>query len=228
MTTLLFVHGMNGTADSWRNIPEKLAPHVEHSAAVHLRGHDRRMTIFDVLGNATYASGFDMEDYVADVASNFPAGTGRDVVLVGHSMGGAVISHVASKYPERISKLIYLTAMLPNDGQSAGDILEWIKHSGHFNPIGFMGDFLPHVAELKMVLQPEEPLAAKFSRSSEFENLPRVYIRCTEDDVIPTAFQNEMLNAYPGTDVKTLSRSHFPQYQAPNELVSTLRECLPI
>ena len=226
MTTLLFVHGMNGTKDSWRNIPEKLAPHVDQSAAITLRGHDRPMTILDVLDNATYSSGIGMEDYVADVAAGFPADTGRDVILISHSMGGEVISHVASRYPERISKLIYLTAMLPDDGQSAGDILRWIKNSDHFNSFGFLGDFLPHIADLEMVMQPEEPLGAKFDRTSAFEDLPRIYIRCTEDDVIPTAIQDEMINAYPGTVVKTLNRSHFPQYQAPDELVSTLAACL--
>lgn len=227
MTTLLFVHGMNGTADSWRDIPEQLAPYVDDSTAIQLSGHNRPMTIFDVLGNGTYSSGLGMEDYVADVVNNFPAGQDRDVVLVGHSMGGAVISHVASRYPDRISKLIYLTAMLPDDGQSVSDILNWIRISGHFNADAFMGDFRPHIAELKLVLQPREPLDAKFSRSNEFENLPRAYIRCTDDDVIPTPIQGEMLNAYPGTEVKTLKRSHFPQYQAPKELVKTLIECLP-
>lgn len=218
---------MNGTADSWRDIPDQLEPYVDGSAVIQLRGHDQPMTIFDVLGNATYMSGLDIEDYIADVVAHFPVGTGKGVVLVGHSMGGAVISHVASRYPERVSKLIYLTAMLPNDGQSVAGILHQIKQSSHFNPIGFMGDFLPHIAELKMVRQPEEPLDAKFSRSPEFENLSRVYIRCTEDDVIPTAIQDEMVSAYPGTEVKTLIRSHFPQYQAPAELINTLHACLP-
>jgi pimeloyl-ACP methyl ester carboxylesterase len=42
----------------------------------------------------------------------------RDVVLVGHSYRGMVISGVAEKLPERIRRLIYLDAVVPEDGES--------------------------------------------------------------------------------------------------------------
>jgi pimeloyl-ACP methyl ester carboxylesterase len=42
----------------------------------------------------------------------------RDIVLVGHSYGGMVITGVADRVPERIRKLIYLDAFLPNNGES--------------------------------------------------------------------------------------------------------------
>lgn len=42
----------------------------------------------------------------------------HDVILVGHSFGGAVITGIVDSIPERIKKLIYLDAILPNDGES--------------------------------------------------------------------------------------------------------------
>ena len=42
----------------------------------------------------------------------------HDVILLGHSYGGMVITGVADRIPERISRLIYLDAFLPNDGES--------------------------------------------------------------------------------------------------------------
>ena len=41
-----------------------------------------------------------------------------DVILVGHSYSGMVITGVADSVPERISKLVYLDAFVPEDGQS--------------------------------------------------------------------------------------------------------------
>ena len=226
MTALLFLHGMNGTAKNWTNIPDLLAPEVTTSQAIDLPGHDNPMSILDVLGDGTYVSGLSMEDYISAVAAQFPSGVHKDVVLVGHSMGGAVISHVAAKYPDRIAKLIYVAAMLLDNTQSAADVLDEIKSSGGINPIGFLGDFLPHISKLDVVRQPKEPMAAAFSRSSEFDEIPRAYVRCTKDDVIPLAIQNKMLAAYPGTEVVTLERSHFPQFQDPEEIARSIRGLL--
>lgn len=42
----------------------------------------------------------------------------KDVILVGHSYGGMVITGVADKVPGRIKRLVYLDAFVPNDGES--------------------------------------------------------------------------------------------------------------
>jgi len=42
----------------------------------------------------------------------------HDVILLGHSYGGMVITGVADRIPERISRLVYLDAFLPVDGES--------------------------------------------------------------------------------------------------------------
>ena len=42
----------------------------------------------------------------------------HDVILLGHSYGGMVITGVADRIPERISRLIYLDAFLPVDGEN--------------------------------------------------------------------------------------------------------------
>src|SRR5690606_29622328 len=56
----------------------------------------------------------------------------RDVVLVGHSYGGMVITGVADRAPERLARLVYLDAAVPANGQNAtggfaegtGDVLD--------------------------------------------------------------------------------------------------------
>ena len=48
----------------------------------------------------------------------------NDVVLVGHSFGGIVISGVADRMPERIAQLVYLDAVILENGQSMLGVLD--------------------------------------------------------------------------------------------------------
>ena len=45
-----------------------------------------------------------------------------DVVLLGHSYGGMVITAVADTMPDKIAALVYLDAFVPEDGQSLFDL----------------------------------------------------------------------------------------------------------
>jgi len=47
----------------------------------------------------------------------------HDVVLVGHSYGGMVITGVMDRVPERIRQVIFLDAIVPNDGESLNDAI---------------------------------------------------------------------------------------------------------
>jgi pimeloyl-ACP methyl ester carboxylesterase len=47
----------------------------------------------------------------------------RDVILVGHSYGGFVITGVADRVPGRIRHLVYLDTGLPDPGESLMDLL---------------------------------------------------------------------------------------------------------
>ena len=51
----------------------------------------------------------------------------RDVVLVGHSMAGLIIPNVAVRMPQRIKRLIFVSALVMHDGEAATDV---------FRPIG--------------------------------------------------------------------------------------------
>ena len=45
-----------------------------------------------------------------------------DIILVGHSYGGMVVTGVADRMFDRIQHLLYLDAFLPADGQSLSDL----------------------------------------------------------------------------------------------------------
>jgi thioesterase domain-containing protein len=57
-----------------------------------------------------------LRTHIDQVADEIPAG--GDVVLVGHSYAGSVITGVADRLPTRIAALVYLDAFLPEDGDS--------------------------------------------------------------------------------------------------------------
>ena len=53
-----------------------------------------------------------MSDYISDVIDFIRKENLRDLVLVGHSMSGIVISKVAEEVPERVKHLVYLAAVV--------------------------------------------------------------------------------------------------------------------
>src|SRR5712691_11049526 len=60
----------------------------------------------------------DLDTHVQDVVAVLEAEDLKNVVLVGHSYGGMVISGVAARTRTRIARLVYLDAFVPDAGQS--------------------------------------------------------------------------------------------------------------
>jgi pimeloyl-ACP methyl ester carboxylesterase len=57
--------------------------------------------------------------HIRDIIQVFEYEDLEEVVLVGHSYGGLVIGGVAEKIPQRIRRLVYLDAYIPQDNKSA-------------------------------------------------------------------------------------------------------------
>src|SRR5687767_9016451 len=65
--------------------------------------------------------GIDLDCHITDVVNLLEWEDWRDVVLVGHSYGGMVITGAADRAADRIGKLVYLDAANPRNGQSLVD-----------------------------------------------------------------------------------------------------------
>ena len=65
----------------------------------------------------------DLEAHVQDVVATLETEELRNVVLVGHSYGGMVITGAAARVPNRIARLVYLDAFVPDVGQSVLSLL---------------------------------------------------------------------------------------------------------
>mgnify|MGYP001395997689 CR=1 FL=1 len=64
----------------------------------------------------------DLDLHIQDVVAVLHYEDLRDVILVGHSYGGMVITGAADRAPDRVGRLVYLDAANPKNGQSLLDV----------------------------------------------------------------------------------------------------------
>lgn len=64
-----------------------------------------------------------LETQVQDIVNVLEYEDLTDVVLVGFSYGGMIVTPVADRLPHRIAQVVYLDAFLPRDGESLADIM---------------------------------------------------------------------------------------------------------
>src|SRR5664279_4210380 len=115
MTTFVLVHGAWQTAATWDFVQQRLL------AAGHTVAIPRLTGLEGDLEQLTPA--VDLDTHIADVARILARNDLHDVVLVGHSYAGMIITGVAERAEGRIKRLVYADAFVPEDGQSALDLL---------------------------------------------------------------------------------------------------------
>ncbi|MEV4556240.1 alpha/beta hydrolase family protein [Kitasatospora sp. NPDC049285] len=87
-------------------------------------GHEVFTPTLTGLGERVHLAhpGLDLDTHVLDVVNLLRYEDLREVVLVGHSYGGAVATVAADRVPERIAQLVLLDALLVRDGRSVQDL----------------------------------------------------------------------------------------------------------
>ena len=108
--TYVIVHGAWGGAWDWKTVDSMLTASGNHVHRATLTGLGERVHL------ATPAT--DLSTHITDVENLIRYENLRDVVLVGHSYGGMVITGVADRVPDRIRRLVYVDAFLPDSGES--------------------------------------------------------------------------------------------------------------
>ena len=108
--TYVLVHGAWGGGWAWRDVADRLRA----------RGHEAYRPTLTGLGERRHLATEDvgLDTHIEDVVNLLVFEQLHDVVLVGHSYGGMVISGVADRVPERIAYRIYIDAFVPEDGES--------------------------------------------------------------------------------------------------------------
>ena len=234
MNPLLLVHGAWHGAWSWAGLQAQLDARGVPSYAVDLPGHGTSSAPFtDLHGDARH---------VAATVDHLAARTGQDLVLVGHSFGGAVISQAAA-WTTHIRSLVYVAAFVLHDGDSMrritslvdvpeeppsllgsarrrdGDQLLLDPDAAVHALYGEASAVMQQVAAARIEPQP----VASFVQAVEGDGatrFPSTYVRCTRDLCVPLSHQDAM--AASCTTVRTLDSDHCPMLSAPEALADVL------
>jgi pimeloyl-ACP methyl ester carboxylesterase len=164
----------------------------------------------------------------------------HDVVLVGHSYGGMVATGVADRAAARLQQLVYLDAFVPQDGQSAFDLIPpkarernleqartegggWLLPANPMPPDTSAEDLAWCLPRRRM--QPLLAFSTPVRLSGAGEALPRSYIYCTRSgpgDVFRPF--SEQAKASPAWRYFELDASHNPHITMPATLAALLHD----
>lgn len=179
------------------------------------------------------ASGdIDLDTHIKDVVNTILFENLHDVVLLGHSYGGMVVTGVADSLPDRIKHLIYLDAFVPEDGQSVATAhgqgqtgREMPAKDGLIHPFWATDE----QAFPKDVPQPaktfSQPLVLKNKKRQE---IPTTYILTYEGDNLENdafAFFAKRA-AEKGWKIINMQADHNPQMSMPEKLPALLEDAV--
>src|ERR1700747_2081696 len=115
MATFVLVHGAWAGSVVWR----QLAPRLRKA------GHEVYHPTLTGIGERKHLLNreINLDTHIQDVIGVIDDEDLSDIVLVGHSYGGMVITGVADRMPEKVVSLVYLDAFAPESGQSCLSLL---------------------------------------------------------------------------------------------------------
>lgn len=229
----VLVHGAWMGAAGWEPVADRLRAEGAEVIVPELPAHGRDPA---PPGDASLAGYVDRVSAAID-------GAERPVLLVGHSMGGVVISAAAEARSADIAALIYVAAYVPDDGQSLFDLAMSDEDSqvgaslvdNGDGTVGIRSDAFPDLfcadcdADARAALvagyrdEPVAPLAMPVALTDgAYGSLPRTYVGTARDRVISPSLQSRMISATPMDREVTLATSHVPMLAAPDALADAL------
>lgn len=230
MATYVLVHGAWHGGWCW----QRVAPLLRQS------GHSVFTPTLTGLGERSHLLTRDitLDTYVTDIVQVLFHEDLTDVILVGHSFGGTVITAVAERAGARIASLIYLDAEAPRDGESDAGclppgavdfVLQRAKECGDgwlFTtfPAATMGINDPADqtwVDARLVSQPVATLTQPISYGAVVEALPRHFIACRPYEPLLVDFRAR-IQQDPGWTYQEIDGGHDVMLTRPHELAERL------
>jgi pimeloyl-ACP methyl ester carboxylesterase len=234
MSTYVLVHGAWHGSWCWNKVIPLLQEEGHKVITPDLPGHGSDRTPISTVSLQAYT---DCVCHILDEQS-------EPVILVGHSMGGVVISQAAECRPEKINTLVYLAAYLLRNGESVYQVAEADQQSLIIpNAIPsadqssatlkdeavrevFYGDCTDEdvtLAKSSLIPQAVAPLVTPLSTTEgNFGKVRRVYVSCLRDRAVTPSCQEKMYTSLPCDKVVCMDTCHSPFLSAPQELAKIL------
>lgn len=232
--TYVLVHGAWQASYVWDAVRNDLLKKGHKVIVVDLPGHGNDKIPPHTLSLDVY------RDKVIEAIST----VNEKVILVGHSMGGMVVTAVAEKVPAKISKLVYIGAFLPASGQSLDDLARSDADS-KLGPLImpsadkltldvkrdsltylFINDGIQATKDLVVAnyrAEPAIPFINKIILTKEnFGAVEKVYIKTLQDIVISPGLQDRMIAAAGIATLFSVNTSHSPFLSQPHEVSKLL------
>ncbi|HWB21511.1 MAG TPA: alpha/beta fold hydrolase [Gaiellaceae bacterium] len=232
MSRFVLVHGAFCGAWCWEPLVGELEALGHSVDAIDLPGHGEDTTPLDEVT---------LDLYAERVAETLAAG--EPAVLVGHSMGGVVITQTAARAREHVDRLVYCCAFLPRDGESLKSLAD--KPEGAADLVQANLVLAPPVATLSPEAareafyelctpeqaqwgldhrqpQPIAPFMTPVDLDGGVDEIDRYYVLCTEDKAIPPPLQRRMSTESPCVEVAELEADHSPFLSKTSELAAIL------
>jgi pimeloyl-ACP methyl ester carboxylesterase len=237
MSIYVLIHGAMHGAWCWQRVVPLLQSSGHTVIAPDLPGHGADPTPRAAVTLARYAASVrDILDAAAE-----------PVIIVGHSMGGMVVSAAVDASPAKVHRLVYIAAVIPRDGESmmeASGLEFWPNEAlmGGMRPAeGGASHYISAAAARATFFSDlsEEDAAAAYSRltpqpnaplgemvrltSGGLERVPRTYIFCEDDRALIPAQQQRAIERSPGIRVLRLAGGHSPFLSQPQRLAEMLQ-----
>jgi pimeloyl-ACP methyl ester carboxylesterase len=205
-----------------------------------LKGHEVFTPSLTGLGERSHLArpDIDLDTHIADVVSLLEMEDLHDVVLVGHSYGGMVVTGAADRVPERIQRLVYLDAFVPENGkclldyavpERAARMREEGAHTGSVTPppLSLWGLTKPeHIDFVKPreVRHPFGTMVQKIRLTGAVERLPRTFIYCSSPATGSFDQFAAKYRAAPGWKFLELATGHDAMILMPERVAALLQE----
>ena len=234
MSALVLIHGAWHGAWCWRRVLPGLRAAGHGAHAVTLTGVGERAHLL--------RPDLRLRDHIADVLGLIDAEElGDDLVLVGHSYGGLVMTGVADALLARGLKprhLVYVDAVTPHPGESwssqhAPETVRARLEAAAQRPDGAMPPpdaavFGLDGADRDWVNRRQTPQPAGVYQdrldfdAARIATLPRTFIDCTAPALPTIAVMRERVRREPGWQVLELATGHDPMVSEPQALADML------
>jgi pimeloyl-ACP methyl ester carboxylesterase len=232
MATYVLVHGAWHGGWCWKRITPLLraAGHEVYTPTLTGLGERSHLVNVDI----------DLNTHVQDVVNVLEFEELREVILVGHSYGGMVITGVSERTTERLKHIVYLDAFIPQDGQALADLLAPQFRNDLLQQAQASGGRLPPFpieqygvfteadvrwVKPKLVYHPFKTVTTPVSLTSPRAlALPKTYVYCNNPAMGPFDQFVERVRKERGWRYRELATGHDAMVTMPRELADLLLE----